>query len=276
MKKTGQDGLPEWGEETAILLTVDIGNTNIVVGCLDGDKLNFTARLSTGRSKTPEEYAMLLIQLLSLYHVGREELEGSIVSSVVPVLYPVFRQALATVLGRPPLLVGPGLRTGLNIRYDNPAQLGSDLVVDAVAAYAQYPAPVLVFDMGTATTLSVISEKGDYLGGMIMPGLRLSVDALSSRTSYLPSISFDQPRFLIGTSTEECMRSGAVYGHAAILDGIADRVEEALNQKCTMVTTGGLAALVTPYCRRNAIYDETLLLKGLQILYEKNKNLAHH
>lgn len=253
------------------IIVIDVGNTNIVMGCMEGDDILFTARFSTDRGKTEDEYAILMMNMLALHQVKPAELEGSIVSSVVPVLRRVFQIALEKITGKPALLVGSGVKTGLNIRIDNPAQLGSDMVVDAVAACARYQKPILIFDMGTATTLSVIDREGNYLGGMIMPGMRLSVDALSSRASHLPNISFDEPEQVIGTNTVNCMQAGAIFGHAAMLDGVTDRVEEALGEKCTVLATGGLASRVTPYCRRDILFDETLLLRGLRILYDKNK-----
>lgn len=255
-----------------VVLAIDVGNSNIVAGCLEGEKIRFTARFSTDRNKTDDEYALMLMNLLSLHKIELAEIEGSIIASVVPVLRRVFQSALEKITGSQPLIVGSGLKTGLNIRIDNPGQLGSDLVVDAVAASDKYRKPILIFDMGTATTLSVVGQEGDYLGGMIMPGLRLSVDALSSRASHLPNnLSFDAPAQVIGTNTLDCMQAGALYGHAAMLDGVADRVEEELGQPCTVIATGGLANRVTPYCRREIICDETLMLRGLRILYDKNR-----
>lgn len=253
------------------ILVVDVGNTNIVLGCMEGETTLFTARFSTDRNKTEDEYAMMLVNVIALNQVARTEIEGAIVASVVPMLRRVFQLAIQKITGFEPLLVGCGLKTGLNIRIDNPAQLGSDLVVNAVAACNEYQKPILIFDMGTATTLSVVDANGDYLGGMIIPGMQLSMDALSARASHLPNISFDAPEQLIGTNTVNCMQAGAVYGHAAILDGVADRVEDALGMPCTVVATGGLAPRVTPFCRRQIICDETLMLRGLALLYEKNK-----
>lgn len=254
------------------ILVVDVGNSNIVLGCMEGETPLFTARFSTDRNKTEDEYAMMLANVLALNQIARTEIEGAIVASVVPMLRRVFRLAIQKITGYEPLLVGCGLKTGLNIRIDNPAQLGSDLVVNAVAACSQYQKPILIFDMGTATTLSVVDANGDYLGGMIMPGMRLSVDALSARASHLPNnLSFDAPEQLIGTNTVNCMQAGAIYGHAAMLDGVAERVEEAMGTPCTVIATGGLAGRVTPFCRRNIICDETLMLRGLALLYEKNK-----
>ena len=174
------------------------------------------------------------------------------------------------VTGRKALLVGSGLKTGLNILIDSPAQAGSDLIVNALGALAQYPKPILIFDMGTATTLAVVNSKGNYVGGMIIPGVMLGMEALSNGTAQLPHISLEAPKKMIGTNTTDCMKSGAVYGNAAMLDGIISRAEEELGEKATVVATGGMAAKIVPYCRRNIIWDENLTLKGLLILYRKN------
>ncbi|MEG0824488.1 MAG: type III pantothenate kinase [Oscillospiraceae bacterium] len=254
-----------------LLVAIDAGNTNIVLGCLEGDKIRFTARVGTDRSKTEDEYALIFRDLLNLHGVNISDVGGAIISSVVSELKEVLKSAVELSTGKVPLMVGAGIKTGLNIKIDNPAQLGSDLAVDAVAACAKYKKPILIFDMGTATTLSVIDGKGQFRGGMIMAGPRLAVDALSSRTSQLPRIELDAPAAVIGSNTVDCMQAGAIYGNAAMLDGIIDRVEEALGEPVgTAVATGGMASRITPYCRRNIICDDSLMLRGLQIIYEKN------
>lgn len=254
-----------------MIFVADIGNSNIVLGGMEGDKIRFTARFRTDRDKTDDEYALMVMSLLSLHKIEPAEIEGSILSCVVPSLRGVMQSAVEKITGSKPLVVGAGLKTGLNIRIDNPAQLGSDLVVNAVAACEKYQKPILIFDMGTATTLSVVDRDGNYLGGMIMPGMQLSLDALSSKASHLPNISFDVPQQVIATNTVNCMQAGAVYGHAAMLDGVASRTEEALGEPCSIVATGGLASRIVPHCKKDIVYDEHLLLRGLQLLYEKNK-----
>ena len=254
-----------------MILAIDIGNTQIVVGCLQGEERISSFRVATDRSKTAEEYALLLSGIFSLRGIAVSRLEGSILSSVVPVLTPVLRDAVESLTGEKPLVVGAGLKTGLNIKIDNPAQLGSDRVVDAVAACARYEKPVLIVDMGTSTTVSVVDRDKSFLGGMIIPGLRVAVDALSSRASQLPlNISLEAPEKMIGTNTLDCMRSGSLYGTAAMLDGIVGRVEKQLGQPVTAVATGGLGRLVVPLCRRPFHYDPDLLLQGLGILFRKN------
>jgi type III pantothenate kinase len=253
-----------------MILVIDVGNTNIVLGCMDDDKIHFTARLSTDRTKTSDEYAILVQNLFVVNHCSVSKIEGGIISSVVPQLSSALQDAVKKVTGKHPLIVGSGVKTGLNILIDNPGQLGSDLVADAVAAYAEYPKPTLIFDMGTATTLSVLDARGNYIGGMIIPGVRLAMEALAKGTSQLPHISLEAPKKITGTNTVDCMKSGAIYGNAAMLDGIIDRVESELGQQAAVVATGGLMRYITPYCNHKMICDENLMLKGLYIIYKKN------
>lgn len=254
-----------------MIIAIDVGNTNIVLGCIDEQTIYFTARLSTDRFKTADEYAVTIRNILELYKADLSLVEGGIISSVVPSLSTVLQEAVEKITGHRSLIVGSGLKTGLNILIDNPAQLGSDLVVDAVAAISQYPKPIMIFDMGTATTLSVVDQHGNYLGGMIIPGVTLALDALSSRTSQLPRIRLDKPKRVVGTNTVDCMQSGIIYGNAAMLDGIIDRVERELGATTTVVATGGFSRSIVPYCQRKIICDGDLMLKGLLLLYNKNK-----
>ena len=222
-----------------MILAIDIGNTNTVLGCLEGDNLLFTLRIRSDRYKTADEYSLLLEGLISRQGVDPKGLEGGILASVVPELRTVIADAARQMTGKEFLVVGAGLKTGLDIRIDNPAQLGADRVVDAVAALAAYDPPLVIFDMGTATTMSVVGKNGAHLGGMIMPGLRTSVDALSARAAQLPYIHLEAPPRVIGTNTVDCMQAGAIYGSACMLDGLIGRVEEALGEKVTAVATGG-------------------------------------
>ena len=253
-----------------MILVLDIGNTNIVVGCLDKTKTYFVSRLATDRNKTEDEYAIQLKNILELYNVTPSEIEGSILSSVVPPITHAIKSATTKLIKKAPLVVGPGIKTGLNIMIDNPAQLGSDLVVDAVAAIEEYPLPLTIIDMGTATTVSVLNEQGHYLGGMIMPGVKVSQEALTSRTSQLPSIALDAPSRVIGRNTIDCMKSGQVYGNAAMIDGMIERINAELGAKTTVIATGGLSKSIIPHCKETIIYDDHLLLKGLRHLYYKN------
>lgn len=254
-----------------MILAIDIGNTNIVVGCIDEEKIYFTERLSTVRTKTELEYAVDLKTVLDIYHIKRTDIEGCIISSVVPQVTGIAKLAAEKILKKEVMVLGPGVKTGLNIVMDNPGQLGADLVADAVAGLASYPVPLVVIDMGTATTISVVNSKKQYIGGMIMPGVGISLDALTARASQLSGISIDAPRHIIGKNTIECMKSGVLYSNAAALDGIIDRIEEELGEKTTVIATGGLAKKIVPHCRKEIILDEELLLKGLMLIYRKNK-----
>lgn len=254
-----------------MILAIDIGNTNIVVGCIDEEKIYFTERLSTVRTKTELEYAVDLKTVLDIYHIKRTDIEGCIISSVVPQITGIAKLAVEKILKKEVMVLGPGVKTGLNIVMDNPGQLGADLVADAVAGLASYPVPLVVIDMGTATTISVVNSEKQYIGGMIMPGVGISLDALTARASQLSGISIDAPRHIIGKNTIECMKSGVLYSNAAALDGIIDRIEEELGEKTTVIATGGLAKKIVPHCRKEIILDEELLLKGLMLIYRKNK-----
>ena len=254
-----------------MILAIDIGNTNIVVGCIDEEKIYFTERLSTVRTKTELEYAVDLKTVLDIYHIKRTDIEGCIISSVVPQITGIAKLAAEKILKKEVMVLGAGVKTGFNIVMDNPGQLGADLVADAVAGLASYPVPLVVIDMGTATTISVVNSKKQYIGGMIMPGVGISLDALTARASQLSGISIDAPRHIIGKNTIECMKSGVLYSNAAALDGIIDRIEEELGEKTTVIATGGLAKKIVPHCRKEIILDEELLLKGLMLIYRKNK-----
>ena len=254
-----------------MILAIDVGNTNIVVGCIDDRKTYFIERLSTNRTKTELEYAVDLKNVLDIYHIKKPEIEGCIISSVVPQITNIVKLAAEKILKKNAIVLGPGVKTGLNIMMDNPGQLGADQVADAVAGISGYPVPLILIDMGTATTASVVNSKMQYVGGMILPGVGVSLDALTARASQLSGISIDAPRHVIGKNTIECMKSGVLYSNAAALDGIIDRIEEELGEKATVVATGGLAKKIVPHCKREIILDEELLLRGLLIIYEKNK-----
>lgn len=253
-----------------MILAIDIGNSNIVIGCIDGDNILFTERISTNPLATDLEYASTIRTALVMYDIDKSRIDGAIISSVVPSVTGTLKRAVEKFSGIKAKIVGPGIKTGLSIAIDNPAQLGSDLVVDAVAGINYYPLPLIIIDMGTATTLSVIDESGSYLGGLIVPGLAVSHDSLISRTSQLPKVAFECPRRLIGKNTVECLKSGLLYGGAAQIDGLINRINEDLGEKCTVVATGGLAGIVIPLCKSKIIIDDALLLKGLNIIYNKN------
>jgi len=254
-----------------MILAVDMGNTNIVLGCIDKGKTVFTERLSTDLSKTEFEYSMNIKGAFDLYNIKPADIEGAIISSVVPPLTGYIKSAIRKITSKDAMIVGPGIKTGLNIKTDDPKGVGADLIVASVAALARYGAPVIMIDMGTATTLAAIDKDGNYLGGSIMPGLRSSLEALVSTTSQLPRISLIAPKKPIGRNTVDGMGSGIVLGNAAMIDGMLDRFEEELGYPATVVATGGLANLVIPQCKRDIIIDDDLLLEGLEIIYNKNR-----
>ena len=253
-----------------MILAIDIGNTNIVIGCIEGEQVRFVERVSTNLSKTELEYVVEFRTLFELYHIGLEDITGSIISSVVPPLNNIVNAALEKLFHEAPLMVGPGLKTGLNILMDNPGKLGADLVVNAVAGLNYYGAPIILIDMGTATTISVVDDKKNYIGGMILPGVKVSLDSLVNRTSQLPRISLEAPKKIIGRNTIECMKSGIVMGQAACLDGMIERIFDELGYEAPVVATGGLSGSIVPYCKKEIISDNELTLKGLGIIYHKN------
>ena len=256
-----------------MILAIDIGNSNIVIGCIENGAIQNETRIATDLVKTSDQYCFDLKNMLSLSDVPDSRLEDVIISSVVPPVLNSMRTAVLKLTGKKPFVVGPGIKTGLNILLDNPQQVGSDLIVAAVAALREYKPPLILIDMGTATTISVINKDRAYLGGCICPGVRISAEALSSRAALLPGINLDQPRRAIGKNTIDCMRSGIMLGTACMLDGMIERMERELGERATVVATGGIARFVLPMCRREIAYDRNLLLKGLAVLYEMNRKV---
>ena len=254
-----------------MLLAIDIGNTNLVIGCIHDDKILFKARIATDSIRTSDQYGVEIKSMLEAYGVKRSDIDDCIISSVVPPVFNSVRTGVIKIIGKQPMVVGPGLKTGLNIHVDVPSQVGSDRIVIAVAALAEYKAPLLLMDLGTATTIEAVEPDNVYMGGVIIPGVRVSLDALTSRAAQLPGISLDRPKQVIGKNTVDCMRSGMMYGTAAMIDGLVERMEEELGHRCTLIATGGLAQFIAPLCKREIILDKDLLLKGLNIIYKKNK-----
>lgn len=253
-----------------MLLTLDLGNTNLTAGVFRGQKLICEFRISTDRTRTGDQYAIDLLAMMRLNRLDPQEIHGAILGSVVPSLDGAMCAAVAKVIGKEPLMVGPGIKSGINIRIDNPAQLGADLLVGGVAAAHKYGAPCIVWDLGTATTVSVIDSAGVFRGGAIMPGVGTSLDSLVSRASLLPHIRLQAPSRVIGTNSIDSMRSGSVYGTAAMVDGMCDRIEQELGTTARVIVTGGLGQEIAACCRRETVYDSRLLLDGLRILYERN------
>ncbi len=255
-----------------MLLAIDMGNTNIEVGVFDEDRILFTERISTDIEKTELEYAVILKTVMEIHGVEPKEITGSIISSVVPPLTHIMKQAVRKLVKNVnPMVVGAGLKTGLNIKIDDPRTMGADLVVDSVAAINEYGAPSIVVDMGTATTITVIDKDRNYIGGVIVPGVRTSLEALVSNTSQLPRVSLSSPEKYICTNTVDCMKSGIINGQAALVDGIIERFEEELGYSTTVVATGGLSKVIIPRCRREIILDNALMMKGLKVIYDRNR-----
>ncbi len=254
-----------------MLLTIDIGNTHITLGAFKGDDIQFVSRLATDRARTQDQYAIELNDIFLLYNISPKNFQGAAISSVVPELSAEIINAVTMLIRKKPLLLTPGIKTGVNILTDNPAQVGGDLIAGTVAANNLYPLPCIVADLGTATKVSAIDENGSFLGCAIAPGVAISVEALSSRTSQLPRFSFETPPRSIGKNTIESMQSGIVFGTAAMIDGICDRFEQEFGKKFkTIVATGGLSKDITKNCRHKIIYNGELLLYGLKVIYEMN------
>ena len=254
-----------------MLLAIDIGNTNIVIGCIKDDEIIFKARIATDRTRTSDQYGVEIKNMLEAFGLSREDIDDCIIASVVPPVFNSVQTGVLKVIGKQPMVVGPGLKTGLNIHVDIPSQVGSDLIVAAVAALAEYPAPLVLIDLGTATTIEVIEPENTFIGGLIFPGVMVSLDSLSANAAQLPGISLDKPKRVVGKNTVDCMRSGMMYGTAAMLDGLIDRIAEELGHESTVIATGGLAQFVIPLCKHDIILEKELLLKGLNIIYKKNK-----
>ncbi len=254
-----------------MILTIDAGNTNIVLGGFENDKLLFLSRIATQTALMPDEYAVKFSEILALYGHTASDIEGAAISSVVTPLTPAFKAAVKRLSDCTVVTVGPGIKTGVNIRIDDPAALGADLVCGAVGAMEKYAPPCVIFDLGTATTISAIDRNRFFLGGSIIPGVKVSLKALSSAAAALPDINTElSGDVLIGTNTVDCMKSGSIIGTASMMDGMAIRYKEAIGADAAVIATGGLAGTVLPYCREKFILDETLLIDGLYSLYKKN------
>lgn len=254
-----------------MILTIDIGNSNIVLGGVRDDEIVFEARLRTEATKTSDQYCVDLKILMDVYGIQVDDIEGTIIASVVPQVLNSMQTAVKKLTGKTCLVVGPGLKTGLDIRLENPNQTGADLVVGCVAALREHKPPMIVVDMGTATTMVVLDQKGALVGGCICPGVKISMDALTERTALLPGLQLDQPKRAIGRNTVDCMRSGIMMGAACMLDGMVERMEAELGYKTQVVVTGGIAKFVIPMCQTPMIYEKDLIIKGLAALYRENK-----
>ena len=254
-----------------LIFTVDVGNTNIVLGGFKDDKLVFTSRVATESFKMEDQYAIEFADIIKLYGYTPKDFNGAIISTVVPPLLSVLKSAVNKLFQCKAVIVGPGVKTGLNIRIDNPGILGSDLVCGAVGAMAKYKPPMMIFDLGTATTISAIDRHGKFLGGSIIPGVKVSLSALSTQTAQLPHIDTElEGDVVIGANTIECMKSGIVLGTASMMDGMIDRYKEVLGEDTVVIATGGLSKSIIRHCRRDINFEPDLLSDGLYQIYKKN------
>jgi type III pantothenate kinase len=257
-----------------MLLVVDLGNTNVVLGLYDGEKLVQTFRVATVRSRTEDEYAVLLQQLLSLRNLSARSVTAAIIASVVPQLTEVMLSAIRQAVGREPLLVGPGVKTGMPVLYDNPQDVGADRIVDAVAAYARFQSGVIIVDFGTATTFNCVSPKGEYLGGVIVPGVKVSLEGLMQSAAKLRPVELTAPPQVLGRNTTHAIQSGAIHGYAAMVDGLVEKLQQELGFPCRVIATGGLSSLIGKHTKRIEQLDPNLTLEGLRILYERNSKVS--
>lgn len=254
-----------------MLLTADVGNTNIKLGIFDGDALRFKLRFSTDPGKTSDEIAVELYSFFKIYGIDRSKINASIISSVVPKVTGPLREAIQTVTGVRSLLVGPGLRSGIELKIDRPETLGGDIVCGCVGAYSKYGGPLIMIFMGTATVIAYVDETNAYCGGVIAPGVGISLDALTAGGALLPSVDLKAPRSVIRTNTVDCMRSGIMYGTACMLDGMIDKFMQESGQNCRVIATGGLAPQMIQNCSHDITYDENIILEGLRLIYLRNQ-----
>lgn len=254
-----------------MILTVDIGNSNINFGVFSDNEIKFVVRISTDTAKTEFEYAGTMANALSIYGIEKGQIKGAIISSVVPPLNTAMKCAIKLLYGVDAILVGPGVKTGINIHCDNPASVGADIICACVAAHYIYGSPSLVVDMGTATKMMVMNERGAFIGVSIIPGVMVGLDALATHTAQLPMVSLEAPKNVIGKNTTDCMKSGVIFGNASMVDGMIDRINEEFGSSLPVYATGGLASVITPHCKHEISCDEYLVLKGLNIIYQKNQ-----
>lgn len=254
-----------------MLLAVDIGNTNIAIGIFQGKKLIENWKIRTEKEKTSDEYTLILLDLFHFSRLEGDAVKSVIISSVVPPLTPVFQSLSQKLMGIKPLIVGPGLKTGMPILYENPLEVGADRVVAAIAAFEKYGGPSIVVDFGTATTFDAISAKGEYLGGAIAPGIQISEEALFRKTAKLPRIEIRKPPRAIGRSTVASMQSGLFFGYIGLISNIIEKIKRELGKEVRVISTGGFAAQITPDIKYIDHFEPHLVLEGLRIIYERNR-----
>ena len=254
-----------------MILALDAGNTNITVGCIEEGEIANVFRISTNSARTADEYTIQINNMLSFSDINRESIRGAVISCVVPPLTGALAGAVKQLAGINAVVVGAGIKTGLNILIDDPAQLGADMVAVAVGALGTYSPPTIIVDMGTATKMIALDRNGSFLGGAILPGVALSMNALATSTSLLPRVPLEAPAKAISANTIDCIKSGVVLSAASAIDGMAERFEAELGEPAQIVATGGLSGAVYRHCKSNIIHDPNLILRGLGIIYEKNK-----
>jgi len=254
-----------------MILAIDIGNSNIVFGGFEGDELIFTARVSTDVTKTEDEYAIILRNAAIIHHVENADIKGAIISSVVPPLNSVMKKAVTYIYDVEPIVVGPGIKTGINIHCDTPSSVGTDIICACVAAHNLYGSPSLIVDMGTATKMIVMNGTGTFTGVSIIPGVMMGLNALAEQTAQLPKVSLTVPGAVVAKNTADCMRSGVIFGNASMIDGMIDRINEETGAELPVYATGGMASVIVKNCKHDIRIDENLVLKGLNILYSKNR-----
>ncbi|QPJ63891.1 MAG: type III pantothenate kinase [Candidatus Nitrohelix vancouverensis] len=254
-----------------MLLAIDVGNTHNVIGLFSGDRLVTHWRIRTERNRTADEYWVLIKEFILLHGVEAETLDDIVVACVVPPLAPILEEMAAKYFSCKPLIVGPGVKTGISILYRNPAEVGADRIVNSVAGFEKYGGPLIIVDFGTATTFDAVSKKGEYLGGAICPGVQVSLEALFEKTAKLPRVDLSWPKSVIGKSTVESIQSGAVFGYLGMVDVMVNRIKEEMKQNPKVIATGGIADWITPKSETIDVNDPFLTLEGLRLIYEKNR-----
>ena len=254
-----------------MLLAIDVGNTNIVYGLFDGERLVHKFRVESARGRTADEYAVALRSLLDMHGIDPGSVDAAIIACVVPSLTEPMVRLVRSAFGRDALLVGPGIRSGMAILIENPREVGADRIADAVAGFDRAKGGVVVVDFGTSTNFDVVTPKGEYLGGVLAPGLQISADALFTRAAKLPRVEIAKPPKVVGRNTVHAMQSGIVYGYVGLVDGLVDRILAELGYPCAVIATGGLASLIAPLSRTITAVDDELTLIGLRILYDRNR-----
>lgn len=253
-----------------MILAVDIGNTHVVFGGFVDDNLVFTARIATDTEGTEDEYASKLMNIMAVHNIDRDQIDGAVISSVVPPLTSIMKKAISFIFDVKVIVVGPGIKTGINLHCDVPSSVGADIICCCVAAHNIYGSPSLIVDMGTATKMILVSDDGAFEGVSIIPGVMLGLNALSDGTAQLPQVNLENPGRVIAKNTVDCMKSGVIYGSASMVDGMIDRAFEEFGKEVPVYATGGLASTIVNYCHREITLDKDLVLLGLNIIYKKN------